>query len=92
MHAVTWCVTDFETAVNWDVCVSNTKLNPLNPKSYQYLISPYMNTAESFIKIVRINDMIANPRSFDRFTNSPFQYERKCKEKDIENMDSDVRV
>ena len=51
-----------------------------------------MNTAESFFKIVRINDMIANPRSFDRFKNSPFQYERKCKEKDIENMDSDVRV
>ena len=31
-----------------------------------------MNTAESFFKIVRINDMIANPKSFDRFINSPF--------------------
>ena len=51
-----------------------------------------MNTAESFFKIVRINDMIANPGSFDRFTNSPFKYKRKYKEKDIKNMYSDVRI
>ena len=29
-------------------------LNHLNPKSDQHLISPYINTVESFIMIVRI--------------------------------------
>ena len=44
-----------------DICV----FNPLNPASDQYLISPYNNTAESFIKIMRIRQMITNLRSFD---------------------------
>ena len=44
-----------------DICV----FNPLNPGSDQYLISPYNNTAESFIKIMRIRQMITNLRSFD---------------------------
>ena len=44
--------------------------NPLKPKS---LISPYSNTAESFIKIMRIKEMIAILRSFDCLTYSPFQ-------------------
>ena len=39
--------------------------NPLNPGSDQYLISPHKNTAESFIKIMRIRQMITNLRSFD---------------------------
>ena len=39
-------------------------VNPLNPKSDQNIISPYCNPAESFIKIVRIKEMIANLRSF----------------------------
>ena len=34
-------------------------------KSDQHLISPYSYTAESFIKIMRIKEMIANLRSFD---------------------------
>ena len=44
-----------------DICV----FNPLNPGSDQYLISPYNNTAESFIKTMRIRQMITNLRSFD---------------------------
>ena len=40
-------------------------VNPFNPKSDKYLISPYNKTAESFIKIVRIKEMNANLRSFD---------------------------
>ena len=39
-------------------------VNPLNPKSDQNIISPYCNPAESFIKIVRIKEMIANLRGF----------------------------
>ena len=39
--------------------------NPLNPGNDQYLISPYNNTPESFIKIMRIRQMITNLRSFD---------------------------
>ena len=41
-----------------------SSLNSLNPKRDQYLISPYSNTAKSFIKIKRIKEMIANRRSF----------------------------
>ena len=55
-------------------------LNHLNPKSDQHLISPYINTVESFIMIVRIKEIIANLRSFDFYTNSPCQYQRKCVE------------
>ena len=35
---------------------------------------------------------MANLRKFDCETNSPCQYWRKCIEKSIENMDTDVRV
>ena len=35
-------------------------VNPLNPKRDQNLISPYSNTAESFIKIMRIKEMITH--------------------------------
>ena len=68
------------------------RLNPLNPKSDQHVISPYSNTAESFIKIMRRKEMITNPKSYDCETNSPCQYRRKCTEKSIENMDAGVRV
>ena len=33
-------------------------MKPLIPESDQYLISPYSNTAESFIKIMRIKETI----------------------------------
>ena len=33
-------------------------INLLNPERDQYLISPYSNTAESFIKITRVKEMI----------------------------------
>ena len=37
----------------------------VNPNNDQHLISPNSNDAELVIKIMRIKDMIANPRSFD---------------------------
>ena len=40
-------------------------IQPLNPNSDQHVISPDSNTAESFIKIMRIKKMIANLRNFD---------------------------
>ena len=46
--------------------------------------------AESFIKIMKIKEMIA--RSFDCSTTSPCQYIRKHTEKSMENMDTDVRA
>ena len=41
----------------------------------------------------KIKEMITN-LSFDYYTNSPHQYQRKCIEKSMENMDldSDVRM
>ena len=33
-------------------------MKPLNPESDQYLTSPYSNTAESFMKIMRIKETI----------------------------------
>ena len=41
-------------------------LNPLNSNSDKHLIPPYNNTDESFIKIMRIKEIISIPRSFDR--------------------------
>ena len=68
------------------------RLNPLNPKSDQHVISPYSNTAESFTRIMRIKEMIANLKSYDCKTNSPCQYQRKCIAKSVENMDAGVKV
>ena len=48
--------------------------NPLNPEKDQHLISPNSNMAESFVKIMRIKEMIIIQRSFDCKTNSPHQY------------------
>ena len=73
-----------ETETNDHPCYLNLRLpidlNHLNPKNDQHLISPYINTAESFTMIVRIKEMIVNLRSFDFYTNSPCQYQRKCVE------------
>ena len=66
--------------------------NPLNPKKDQHLLSRYWNTAELFIKIMKIKEMIANLRSFDLQVNSPCQYQKMHIEKSIQNMDTDVRV
>ena len=49
-------------------------INPINAKNDQHLISPYSDTADSVIKIMRIQEMITNLRSFDCYTNSPCQY------------------
>ena len=65
--------------------------NPLNPEIDQPLISPYNHTV-LFIKIVRIKDMIANPRCFDCEVNSPCQNQMKSTEKSMENMGTAVRV
>ena len=67
-------------------------VNLLNPKSHQHLISPYSNVAELFIKILRKKEVIAKLRSFDCYTNSPCQYQKKGIQKRMENVDADVRV
>ena len=36
--------------------------------------------------------MIANLSSFDFQMNSPCQWQKKCMEKSMENMDTDIRV
>lgn len=45
-----------------------------------------------FLKITRIKEIIANLRSFDGETNSPFQDQRKCLEKSMENMNIGLSV
>ena len=67
-------------------------LRLIHLKSDLHLISPYSNAAGSFIKITRMNKVIANLRGFDCYMNSPFQYQRTSVEKSIENMESDVMV
>ena len=49
------------------------RFNPLNPKSDQHLISPYINITKPFIKIMRIKEMITNLRIIDIQMNSPCQ-------------------
>ena len=66
--------------------------NPLNPGGYEHLISPYISTAETFTKIMRICEIIITLRSFDCKTNSSDQYEANCIEKIVENVNTDVRV
>ena len=72
----------------------NCELTPLNSENDQHLISLYSDTVGSFITIMRIEEMITNIGIFDFYTNSPFQYQIKCIEKSIENMDTEhyVRV
>ena len=70
--------------------VNLASFNPFNPKSNKHLISPYRNTAESFIKVMRIKEMITNLRSFYFLTNSPLQYQKKCIEKSKENVRNGV--
>ena len=65
---------------------------PLTPKSDQHLISPYNNTAEFFIYIMRIKEMIVNPKSFDCYMYSPCKHQRICIEKIMEKMDTDVFI
>ena len=48
--------------------------------------------AESFIKILRIKEMITTKSSFDCSSNSPSQRLKKCMESSMEIMDTDVRV
>ena len=64
------------------------ELTPLNFENDQHLISFYSDTVESFITIMRREEMITNLGIFDFYTNSPFQYQIKCIEKSIENMDT----
>ena len=49
-------------------------------------------TADSFIKIMTIMEMMVNLRSFDCSMNSPCCYQRKCVEKSMENLYTDVGV
>ena len=57
--------------------------------SYYYLISLKQYC---WIFIKRIEGMIINLRNFDCSVNSPCQYQRKCMDKSIANIDTDVRV
>ena len=43
---------------------ASVKFNPLTLKSDQQLISPYNMTPESSIKVMRIEEMITNLRSY----------------------------
>ena len=47
-------------------------------------------TAESFIKITRTKQMIADLRSFDSGMSSPCQYQRKYTEEIKDNLDTSV--
>ena len=76
----------------WSWLLSFCPCDTLNPASDQHLISPYNNTSESFIKIMRIKEMITNLRSFDCSTNSRSHQQRTCLANSMENMHTDVRV
>ena len=57
-----------------DTLLMKLFFNYLNPESDQHLSSPYSNTAESFIKIMSIKEIIASLRGFRHYTNSPDQF------------------
>ena len=69
-------------------------MNPFSPKSDELLTSPYINTAVSFMKIMRTLEMITNIRSFDLllkfFLSAP---KEMCREsKSMANINTDVRL
>ena len=85
----------------WIYAVENSRLkieygcsgfNPLTPMSDWHLISPYIITPESNIKVRRIKEMIIIWRSIVCSTNSPCQLLGKCIENSIENMHGDQVV
>ena len=85
----------------WIYAVENSRLkieygcsgfNPLTPMSDWHLISPYIITPESNIKVRRIKEMIINWRSIVCSTNSPCQLLGKCIENSMENMHGDIRL
>ena len=86
------------TLINSQNKISNSKLNEphclslLISKSDQHLISPYIITPESHIKIMRIKEMITNYRSLWFLNKFSLSAGKKCTEKSVENMNTDVRV
>ena len=64
---------------------------PLTTMSDWLIISPYSVTLESNIMVVRIKKMITNLEAPDCQTNSPCEYQGKCKAKDEENIDINVK-
>ena len=60
-------------------------LTPLTV-SDKHLISPYIITPESHIKVTRIKEMITNEEALDCDTNSPYV------ENSVENMHTNVGV
>ena len=68
-------------------------LNPIKPRSE--LASDFslaFNTAESFIKIMKIKEMITKLRNFDCQKSSPCLCLRKCTENSMENIHTHVKV
>ena len=72
--------------------LSQSTINPLNPKSNKHLISPYNITPESLIKVMRIKEMIMNKRSFWSINKFSLSAPKKCIENSMENMHADLRV
>ena len=64
----------------------------MKPNGDQRLISPYINTSETFIRSMRINEMIANLRCFDCEKKIILVSAKGNVEKIMENMGTDVRV
>ena len=67
-------------------------LTPFLPKSDKHTITPNSTDPESNVKVGRIAETITNLRSFDCWTNSLRQYQRKWTEKSMENLHTDVTV
>lgn len=58
-------------------------LTPFLPKSDKHTITPNSTDPESNVKVGRIAETITNLRSFDCWTNSLRQYQRKWTEKKV---------
>ena len=56
---------------NFQYTVKAYSLNPLNPKSAKYLISPYNISPESHINVMRIKEMVSREETIwfaDKFS------------------------
>ena len=68
------------------------RFNPLTPSSDQHLISPYIITPKSHIKVMRMKRIVPTREALDYETNSPHQHLRECIGNSMENMHSDLTV
>ena len=87
--SVNYRLTDKCVHIGW--CIG--RLSAYISVDYQPICQPrppLVHMIHLLYTAIYVKEMITNLRSFDYWINSPCQYQRKCEEKSMEKMDTDV--